>query len=79
MEITKTITTTKKWEVKTLKYPYSNRNSIIDIRSEKYCVFCGKHYFKCDFFGIVMTDKGSKICCDDCCKNIEGQGVRNSA
>lgn len=71
MIITKTISITKKWEINSIKYPYSNRNSVIDIRTEKSCVFCSKKYFDCDFFGLVFTDKGSKICCDDCCNKIE--------
>jgi hypothetical protein len=73
MKIIKSVTITKEWLIKSIKHPYSNRNSIIDIRTEKNCVFCNKRYFDCDFFGIVMTDKGSKICCDDCCKNIDNQ------
>jgi hypothetical protein len=73
----KKITTTKKWEVKTIKYPYSNTDSVINIRSEKCCVFCDKPYLKCNFFGIVMTDKGSNICCDECCENIDENRISN--
>lgn len=76
-EIVKTIVLTKRWQIKSMSYPYSERNKIIAIRMERNCIFCSKYYLKCDFFGIVFTDKGSKICCDDCCKNIESQGLKN--
>lgn len=52
-------------------YPYSTPESAIRIRKEKGCFFCKKKYSDCEFLGITMSDKGSKISCDDCAKQFE--------
>jgi len=54
-----------------VKYPYSNPKSAMRIRKEKSCFFCSKKYSDCEFLGITMSDKGSKLCCDDCAKKFE--------
>ena len=61
----------EKRNITTVKYPYSTPQAAIRVRREKCCFFCGKKYENCEFLGITMTDKGSKICCDDCAKSFE--------
>ena len=75
MEFTKTKTTIDKREVTALRYPFSTKESVLRIRKEKTCWFCAKKYEDSEYFGGVMTNKGSKICCDDCCKSFEQGGV----
>lgn len=56
----------KSRNIAAVNYPFSKKESILRIRSETTCWFCHKKYEDCEFFGITMSDKGSKICCDDC-------------
>ena len=61
----------EKRNITAVKYPYSTPQAAMQIRREKGCFFCGKKYEDCEFLGITMSDKGSKMCCDDCAKSFE--------
>ena len=71
MEWKKVTQTISKRNIINVKYPYSTPESAIRVRKEKGCFFCGKKYSDCEFLGITMSDKGSKICCDDCATQFE--------
>ncbi len=71
MEWKKVTQQISKRNITVVKYPYSTPESAMRIRKEKGCFFCGKKYSNCEFLGITMSDKGSKICCDDCAKQFE--------
>lgn len=75
MEFVKTKTIIDKRNITSLKYPVGSKASILTIRKEKSCWFCGKKYEDSQHFGVVMTNKGSKICCDDCCELFKDSGV----
>ena len=62
----------EKRNITAVRYPYSTPRALIQIRRESECFFCKKKYEDCEFLGITMSDKGNKICCDDCAKSFEG-------
>lgn len=71
MEWKKETKTINKRNITQVQYPWSTPEAAIRIRREKGCFFCGKKYSDCKFLGITMSDKGSKLCCDDCAKHFE--------
>lgn len=66
MDFVKTVTSTFKTKINHVKHPFSNVENILKIRKEKLCWFCRKKFKDCDFIGLAFTDKGNKLCCDEC-------------
>jgi len=62
---------TRRWVIKSVRYPFSSVESALKIRREKSCTFCGKKYKDCKELGVAMTDKGSRPCCDDCAERFK--------
>lgn len=77
MEFRKVKKTVEILNVKHVQHPFSSPEHLMKT-GRKSCYFCNKRYSKCDFAGVVMTDKGSKICCDDCAVKFE-KGLENEA
>ena len=78
MEFKKVKKTVEVRNITNVKYPFSSPEIVLKRRKEKPCYFCGKKYGKCEFLGITMSDKGSKICCDDCAVKFK-RGLKNEA
>ena len=61
----------KRFTISSVRYPFASVDSALRIRRENRCLFCSKPYMDCKELGVVMTDKGSRPCCDDCAKEFK--------
>jgi len=78
MEFKKVVQIIETRNITAVQHPFSSPEAILKVRKEKTCYFCNKKYSKCKTLGVTTSDKGGKICCDDCAIKFK-EGLENEA
>ncbi len=70
-----------KYVIKQARFPMLKVSSVLKTRKERICFVCDENFSKQEDLGLMITDKGNKLCCEKCgpviVKMLEKETIEN--